>query len=30
QNQIGNDLFHLDEYARFLSGLKKLVKQSKL
>ncbi|CAF1306013.1 unnamed protein product [Adineta steineri] len=30
QNQIENDLFHLDEYARFLSGLKKLVKQSKL
>ncbi|CAF0855709.1 unnamed protein product [Rotaria sordida] len=30
RNKIGKDLFHLDEYSRFLSGLKKLVNQSRL
>ncbi|CAF3737390.1 unnamed protein product [Rotaria socialis] len=30
KNKIGKDLFHLDEYARLLNGLKKLVSQSKL
>ncbi|CAM2724927.1 unnamed protein product, partial [Rotaria socialis] len=29
KNKIGKDLFHLDEYARLLNGLKKLVSQSK-
>ncbi|CAF2187693.1 unnamed protein product [Rotaria magnacalcarata] len=28
KNKIGKDLFHLDEYARLLNGLKKLVSQS--
>ena len=26
--QIGRDFFHLDEYARLLDGLRKLVSQS--
>ncbi|CAF3443246.1 unnamed protein product [Rotaria socialis] len=29
RNHIGNDRFHLNEYARLLSGLKKIVNQSK-
>jgi hypothetical protein len=28
RNQIGKDIFHLDEYARLLNSLKKLVNQS--
>ena len=30
RNQIGKDFFHLDEYARLLSSLENLVKQSQL
>ncbi|CAF3645922.1 unnamed protein product [Rotaria sp. Silwood1] len=29
KNKIGKDVFHLNEYSRLLSGLKKLVNQSK-
>ncbi|CAF1307547.1 unnamed protein product [Rotaria magnacalcarata] len=29
RNHIGSDSFHLNEYARLLSGLKKIVNQSK-
>jgi hypothetical protein len=30
KNQIGKNSFHLDEYARLLNGLKKLINQSKI
>lgn len=30
RNQIGKNIFHLDEYARLLNGLKKLINQLKM